>query len=208
MTRFATSSLLAVAVAATLIATAQTADAGGCGKHRGYYHPPVRVYHRPVHVVRPVVVAPAPIVTPAAVLAPAPAPAPGPRLTSVPVGSTITLPGNFLGDQPGQAFLVMGQGQVKLPLQIRNWTPGAVTLSLPPMGLVKETPAQIAILLPNGQIGNQVDVLLVAPANVIVHPNGPAPTAAIGPAPAPAAIPGPIRIEGQQTAMAGLPFGS
>jgi hypothetical protein len=174
--------ILLVGATAALGTLALTGSAeAGCGRshfrhyvvhHRPIYHAPT-VVHRVVH--QPVVVQPTVAIAP-------PAP-PKPELTAVPIGSTLTLPGNFLGEIPGHVFLVMNE--VKLPAQINNWTPNGVTITLPPMALKAPTPARIDLILPHGGLAHKVPILLTPPAPVVLHPglpSPPLPTGVVGPA--------------------------
>ena len=153
--------LAAVAVVATSANFAQA----GCRRHRVIHHYPVhrhvhrvhRVIHKPVIVHPPVAIAP---VKPVA------------HLPSVPAGSTLTLPGNFLGPNPGHVFLVLNK--VKLPVRIDNWTPTGVTMTLPPMAVKQPTPARIDVVLEHGQLANKLKILLTPPAALVLHPSAPA----------------------------------
>ena len=103
------------------MATIAPAANGGCSSRR--YSPRSRIvrYSQPVvryATVRPVVRDHQPIVHPPKVVA---APRPSKRLPTVPAGSTITLPANFLGNQLGDAFMVFNK--IKLPIKVERWTP-------------------------------------------------------------------------------------
>ena len=130
---------------AVVVVAANTSSAGcGSGRYRGHYGGHYRhntsyrapVYRAPVvhRVVRPVVHVAPRFVAVAPPVAPAPplvAPRPvevAPQLPSVPAGSTLSLPGNFLGPVAGHVFLVLNE--VKLPTQIVSWNPNGVTVTL------------------------------------------------------------------------------
>ena len=155
--------VLTVAVAA-VITSADSADAG-CRGGYGYGRVcryPVRQVYRPV--IRHRVVQPA-------VAAPLPAEPAGPQLTEVPVGSILTLPGNFFGTEPGHVFLVFKSA--KLPCVIKDWKPNAVTLALPPMAIKHAQAARLDVVLPHGQLGHEVKILLTPPADIVLHPTAP-----------------------------------
>ena len=91
--------IIALAAVFTLTFAALATDvmAGGCGR-RAYHHH--RTYVRPVYVqpvVRPVIHHAPPVAV---------APAPIPQYPTVPSGSTLTIPANFLGNQAGSVFMV------------------------------------------------------------------------------------------------------
>ena len=163
---------LLLAAAVTLIISANSAQAGGCGYRHHYrpYHPPTvirQVVHRRPVIVRPTAVAPVRPVAPVA------------NLPSVPAGSTLSLPANFLGPIAGQVFLVLHD--VKLPVRIDDWQENGVTITLPPMAVKEPTPARIDVVLPHGGEGNKVKILLVPPARVVLHPTPPASPLPTGP---------------------------
>jgi hypothetical protein len=92
-------------------------------------------------------------------------------LPSVPAGSSLTLPANFLGEHPGSVFLVFGN--VKLPVQVLNWSNDGVTITLPPMAIRHPVQVRLDVVLPHGQLGLQRQFLLTRPADVVLHPTGP-----------------------------------
>lgn len=175
-----TSVLLSLAVAVVAVSTS-TASAG-CRRYRRSYYPRHTVVHR---VVKPVVVQPR-VVHPVK---------PSPQLPSVPAGSTLTLPGSFLGPQAGHVFLVLNE--VKLPAKIENWNPNGVTITLPPMAVKQPTPSRLDVILPQGKIARRIKILLTPPSPVVLHnrgiasPQPTAPPASGGAAQAAAAAAGP-----------------
>ncbi len=155
-----------------VVATSASTGSAGCHRHRRAYYPRHTVVHR---VVNPVVVQP--VIRPVA---------PAPQLPSVPAGSTLTLPGSFLGPQSGHVFLVLNE--VKLPAKIENWNPNGVTITLPPMAVKQPTPSRLDIILPQGQVARRIKILLTPPSPVVLHAGGPASPLATGSAPSGAAV--------------------
>ena len=186
MSRSARQAAVCSLTLAAVLVAANTSFAGcGGGRYRGHYrHYPT--YHAPVvhhHVVRPVVYVAPPIV---AVAPPIVAPRPvkvAPQLPPVPAGSTLSLPGNFLGPVAGHVFLVLND--VKLPAQIVAWNPNGVTITLPPMAVKHPSPARIDVIMPQGQLVNKVKILLTPPAPLVIHQSAPASPLPTGPAAAP-----------------------
>ena len=148
--------LAVLAVVGVSMAVSSTADAGcgsyGHGYARSYYKPlyAAKVYHR-VNTVA---------------VAPLPAP-PKEDLPSVPAGSTMTLPTNFLGNAPGNVFMVFQN--IKLPVQLLKWSPNGVTITLPPMAIKHPVKVRIDVVLPNGSLGHQQRLIVTPPAPVIFH---------------------------------------
>ncbi|MCP4189184.1 MAG: hypothetical protein GY768_01005 [Planctomycetaceae bacterium] len=144
------------------------ADASaGCGGRRHSYHHHIR-HIRPTRVVRPIVhhrVAP-----PQVAIAP-PLLAPEPQFPMVPSGSTITIPANFLGNQPGSVLMVFNN--IKLPVRIDSWTMTGVTVTLPPMAIKESVVIRLDVLLPQGQLGRTQQIRVTAPAPVVLHPTAP-----------------------------------
>ena len=179
---------------AVVVVAANTSSAGcGSGRYRGnfgghyrhytsYRAPVVHRVVRPVVHVAPRVVVVAPPIAPAPVVAPKPIPAPA-QLPSVPAGSTLSLPGNFLGPVAGHVFLVLNE--IKLPAQIVSWNPNGVTVTLPPMAVKQSSPARLDVIMPQGRVINKVKILLTPPAPLVLHPTSPASPLPTGPAPAP-----------------------
>ena len=182
-----TLSALFVLTSSLLIADASAGCGGG---RRGYHHParPVVVRHvRHVRHVSPVVVQPTIV-----------APRPARQFPTVPAGSVLTLPANFLGHQPGSVLMVFNN--VKLPVQIMKWTNNGVTVKLPPMAIRRPVVIRLDIVLPHGKLGLTQRVNVTPPAAIVLHPTAPmsplptspaiqaaAPAIPMGPAIAPAA---------------------
>ena len=186
---FRQAAVCSLAVAATLIAANSSLAGCGGGHYRGGYHNYYARYRAPVvrHVVRPVVHVARPVIAVAPPIAPigiAPRPI-GivPQLPSVPAGSTLSLPGNFLGPVAGHVFLVLNE--VKLAAQIVSWSPNGVTITLPPMAVKRPTPARLDVVLPHGQTISNVKILLTPPAPLVIHPTPPASPLPTGPAAGP-----------------------
>ena len=93
------------------------------------------------------------------------------QLPSVPVGSTITLPANFLGPHPGSVLMVFNN--IKLPVQVVNWTNEGVTVTLPPMALRHPVKIRVDVVLPHGKLGLRQRILVTPPADVVLHPVAP-----------------------------------
>ena len=177
---FRQAAVCSLAVAATLIAANWSLAGCGGGHYRGGYHNyHTRVVRPVVHVAPPVIVAP-----PVAPIAIAPRPI-GivPQLPAVPAGSTLSLPGNFMGPVAGHVFLVLNE--VKLPAQIVSWSPNGVTVTLPPMAVKQPSPARLDVILPHGQTISKVKILLTPPAPLVIHPTPPASPLPTGPAAGP-----------------------
>lgn len=81
------------------------------------------------------------------------------QLMQVPVGATITLQGNALGDQPG--MLVLQIDKISLPSQVNEWKPDAVNATLPMLGLAGPTKAQLWMVRADGSVAAQVAVELL-----------------------------------------------
>jgi hypothetical protein len=99
------------------------------------------------------------------------APAPVPQYPTVPSGSTLTIPANFLGNQPGSVFMVFNN--IKLPVQINNWTMTGVTVTLPPMAIKDSVVIRLDVILPHGKLGHTQKIRVTAPAPVVLHPTAP-----------------------------------
>ena len=108
-----------------------------------------------VQVVQPPVVAPPPEVV----------------LPSVPAGSTLTIPANFLGNEPGSVFMVFQD--IKLPVQITAWNMTGVTITLPPMAIKEVVRIRLDVVLPDGRLGHSQKLNVTAPAPVVLHPVAP-----------------------------------
>ena len=185
---FRQAAVCSLAVAAVLIAANSSLAGCGGGHYRSSYSRHYSHYRTPVvrHIVRPVVHVAPPVVAVAPPVAPLVAPGPigiAPQLPSVPAGSTLSLPGNFLGPVAGHVFLVLNE--VKLPAKIVAWNPNGVTITLPPMAVKQPTPARLDVVLPHGQTISNVKILLTPPAPLVIHPTPPASPLPTGPAAAP-----------------------
>jgi hypothetical protein len=161
--------------AVTLTAFAADAHAGcqsrghgfgyGYGGHRVNYVRPVTVVNHVPHVQHV-----QHIVRPQIQIAPAVIDA-QPEFPTVPAGSTLTLPANFLGPQPGSVFMVFDS--IKLPVQISQWTENGVTITLPPMAIRDTVLIRLDIVLPHGQVGHTQKLYVTPPAPVVLHPTAP-----------------------------------
>lgn len=99
------------------------------------------------------------------------APAPRPQLPSAPAGSTLTLPSNFLGPEPGSAFMVLQD--IKLPARIEEWTESSVTLMLPPMQIRHPLRVCIDVVTPHGKLAVRKHMFITPPSDVVLHPGTP-----------------------------------
>jgi hypothetical protein len=158
---------LSTVFALTLVAFAADASAGcGGGRRSHHYH---HNYVRPVTVVRPIVHHH--VVRPQVAIAAPPIVAPEPQYPVVPSGSTLTIPANFLGNQPGSVLMVFDN--IKLPVQVNNWTMTGVTVTLPPMAIKDSVLIRLDVLLPHGKLGLTQKIRVTAPAPVVLHPTAP-----------------------------------
>jgi hypothetical protein len=81
------------------------------------------------------------------------------RLVQVPVGATITMQAQGLGDVAGRLVLVMDK--VSLEGQVNEWQPAAVTATLPMFDLAAPTPAELVIVRADGQPATSMKVELI-----------------------------------------------
>ncbi|MCA9214256.1 MAG: hypothetical protein KDB27_14390 [Planctomycetales bacterium] len=147
---------------------------GGLGRFRSSFRPTIR-YSQPVVRVQPQTVVRH---TQKVVVVPAPK---RPELPTVPAGSTLTLPANFLGQQPGDVFMVFNK--IKLPVKVLRWQPTGVTIVLPPMAIKTAVEIRLDIVLANGNLAASRQVRVAKPASVVLHPTSP-----VSPLPTQAAI--------------------
>ncbi len=158
--------LITTALTAIGFATFTNDTSAGCsrGHHVSYARPYVR---RVQHVVQPVTVVRRTVeVVPPPVIA-----EPEPTFPSVPAGATLTIPANFLGNDPGSVFMVFRD--IKLPVQIHSWNSTGVTITLPPMAIKDAVLIRLDIVLPDGRLGHSQKLNVTAPAPVILHPVAP-----------------------------------
>jgi len=158
---------LAALFALTVSSLATTAAQAGChsGGYRGHTvvrH--ARTYVRPVTVVRERIVRPQ-------VQVALPAVDPEPEHPVVPAGSTLTIPANFLGQAPGSVFMVFNN--IKLPVQVQNWSMTGVTITLPPMAIKETVLIRLDLVLPHGELGHTQKLYVTPPAPVVLHPTAP-----------------------------------
>ncbi|MEZ6115107.1 MAG: hypothetical protein R3C28_00820 [Pirellulaceae bacterium] len=166
------SKLITAIVCSFALATTAANSWAGCGG--GGYYRATNYHHthvvQPVHVQRTVIAQPIvkQVVQPVVQVAAAPV---EPQYPEVPAGSTMTLPGNFLGDQAGSVFMVFKD--IKLPVQIQNWTMTGVTITLPPMAIKDAVLIRIDVVRPDGSLAHSQKLHVTAPAQVILHPTAP-----------------------------------
>ena len=168
MSRKALAIFATVAVAIASLSSQSFAGCRGGGYGGGYSYRHVTRVVRPVtHVVRPVTVvhqvAPQVAVAPPVVKAP--------NAPTVPMGSTLTLPANFLGNVPGDVFMVFND--IKLPVQVHKWATTGVTITLPPMAIKESVLIRLDIVMPDGRLGHKQMLRVTKPAEVVLHPTAP-----------------------------------
>ncbi|MCA9200614.1 MAG: hypothetical protein KDA87_23905, partial [Planctomycetales bacterium] len=78
---------------------------------------------------------------------------------------------NFLGPAPGSVFMVFKD--IKLPVQIVNWSNESITVTLPPMAIRHDVRIRLDVILPHGQVGLQKLLVVTPPADVVLHPTAP-----------------------------------
>lgn len=109
----------------------------------------------------------------------------GNQAVNVPVGATITLPGNR-GTQAGKVNLLVSN--VRLPLNVLEWNQNGVTVTLPDMQVNAATQAQIEIQVPGSNTAETVAIQLQPRPAVLIHNapvvvNPPAPEVDMAPQP-------------------------
>ena len=62
---------------------------------------------------------------------------------------------------------------IKLPVQINNWSMTGVTITLPPMAIKTMVVIRLDIVLPNGKLGHTQKLNVTPPAPVVLHPTAP-----------------------------------
>jgi len=97
------------------------------------------------------------------------------KLMQIPVGSTITLQGEDLGEFAGQ--LVVQIDKISLPAQLNDWQVDSVNATLPMLGLAGPTKAQLWMVKADGAVASNMAVELI-PAQ---PPTGAAADAAAAP---------------------------
>lgn len=154
------------AIAITSLATLTSDATAGCSSRVRHHYP--RHHHTYVRHVRPVtVVRPTVQVVQPAIATPPPEAA----FPAVPAGSTLTIPANFLGNEPGSVFMVFQD--IKLPVQISGWNMTGVTITLPPMAVKDAVLIRLDVVLPDGRLGHSQKLNVTAPAPVVLHPVAP-----------------------------------
>lgn len=148
------------------LATLVSDVSAGCHSH-AYRGPSVSYRSTYVH---PVTVVHQQVVRPQVQVAVAPVDA-EPEHPVVPAGSTLTIPANFLGNEAGSVFMVFND--IKLPVQIMNWSMTGVTITLPPMAIRETVLIRLDIVLPHGQLGHTQKLYVTPPAPVVLHPTAP-----------------------------------
>lgn len=176
--------ILTVVIFSMTVSGMATNSWAGCGGAKNYVKAAVRIHNhlnrpashvhtthvvRPVHVQQTVITQPViekvvqPVVQVAAPVEP--------QYPEVPAGATMTLPANFLGEQAGSVFMVFQD--IKLPVQIHNWTMTGVTITLPPMAIKDAVLIRIDVVRPDGSLARSLKLRVTAPAQVILHPTLP-----------------------------------
>ncbi|MEZ6119600.1 MAG: hypothetical protein R3C28_23945 [Pirellulaceae bacterium] len=166
------SKLITAIVLSFTLATMAANSWAGCGGRSSYYRATNYQTHvvRPVHVQHTVIAQPIvkQVVQPVVQVAAAPV---EPQFPEVPAGATMTLPGNFLGNNPGSVFMVFKD--IKLPVQVQNWTMTGVTITLPPMAIKDAVLIRVDVVRPDGSLAHSQKLRVTAPAQVILHPTAP-----------------------------------
>jgi hypothetical protein len=140
--------------------------------YTGCYYPPVYTY--PQTIVMPVATT---VVTTAAtqVVPVVATEVVAEKLMQIPVGSTITLQGQDLGEAAGQ--VVVQIDKISLPAQMNEWKVDSASVKLPMLGLAGPTKAQIWMVKADGAVAASMAVELI-PAQ---PPTGAAADAAVVP---------------------------
>ncbi|MEN0111134.1 MAG: hypothetical protein AAF805_10465, partial [Planctomycetota bacterium] len=94
--------------------------------------------------------------------------------TEITVGSTVTAPARFLGNEMGCVFLQVGPAV--LECEIVSWSPTSVTFVVPNMGLGPITAGKLQIVRGDGDIIREYPVCLIRKPDLIEH-ESPAPSA-------------------------------
>ena len=172
MSRKALAIFATVAVAIASLSSQSFAGCRGGGYGGGYSYRHVTRVVRPVtHVVRPVTVVRPVVHQVAPQVAVAPPVVKAPNAPTVPMGSTLTLPANFLGNIPGDVFMVFND--IKLPVQVHKWATTGVTITLPPMAIKESVLIRLDIVMPDGRLGHKQMLRVTKPAEVVLHPTAP-----------------------------------
>jgi hypothetical protein len=95
----------------------------------------------------------------------------------VPVGSTLTLQALGLGHEAGQVMLQVDK--IAIPAMVNEWTDGAVTTTLPMLGLGGQVIADIVLVRADGTVANSIKVELI---NALPQTAAAAPAGAVQPA--------------------------
>jgi hypothetical protein len=131
-------------------------------QHNHCYKPSYPVCSQTIVVQVPVVVDPVAVVQPS---------------MQVPVGSTLTLQSLGLGDAAGQVMLQVDK--IAIPAMVNEWTPNAVTTTLPMLGLSSPVIADIVLVRADGTVANSIKVELI---NALPQTAAAAPAGAVQPA--------------------------
>ncbi len=94
-----------------------------------------------------------------------------PELPTIPAGSTITLPANFLGNEQGNVFLSFSN--IKLPVKVLKWDNNSVMMTLPSMAIKQPLRLSLDVVKPNGDLAHTQQIRMTAPPALIVHPSSP-----------------------------------
>ncbi|MEZ6120261.1 MAG: hypothetical protein R3C28_27325 [Pirellulaceae bacterium] len=92
------------------------------------------------------------------------------QVPTFPAGATLSLSANFLGEQPGNVFLVFDK--IKLPVAIQTWSNESVTVTLPAMAIKEAVRVRLDVVRPDGSLGMSQSLRITSPAPVIVHAPG------------------------------------
>lgn len=91
---------------------------------------------------------------------------PKPNNVEVPMGSSMRIKVNFLGEEPGYVYLKSGELVLECP--ILTWTSSYVEFALPALGILKPTDARIDVAKAEGRVARSVTVTLIPTEDVEV----------------------------------------
>jgi hypothetical protein len=81
------------------------------------------------------------------------------KLPEVPVGATLTLQGDGLGEKQGKVAVQIGQ--LSIPATLVKWDGKSTTVTLPEIGIVDTTTAQIHVFTAESKLVSSLSVQLI-----------------------------------------------
>ncbi len=90
-----------------------------------------------------------------------------PKTSELTVGSVVTAPTNFLGNEEG--FVLLKMGPAVHECCILGWKANKVTFVVPDMGLNRKVSATLQLVRPDGTVVRSYGVTLVRKPDLIVH---------------------------------------